>query len=157
MSRVEVEIVEIVEHRSELCREILTSLPRWFGIPESLEAYVNEASRLPMLGAVANGAPIGFISLKHHSPFASEAYVLGVTPEWHRQGVGRKLFGHAEDVLRARQVRFFTVKTVDAPAGDQVYGATRAFYEAMGFMPIEVFPTLWHERNPCLFMLKPLF
>jgi ribosomal protein S18 acetylase RimI-like enzyme len=157
MGRAEVEIVEIVENRSELCREILTSLPRWFGIPESLEAYVNEASRLPMLGAVANGAPIGFISLKHRSPFASEAYVLGVRPEWHRQGVGRKLFGHAEDGLRARQVRFFTVKTVDAPAGDQVYGATRAFYEAMGFMPIEVFPTLWHERNPCLFMLKPLF
>jgi ribosomal protein S18 acetylase RimI-like enzyme len=82
--------------------------------------------------------------------------VLGVRPEWHRKGVGRKLFRHAETLLRARGVRFLTVKTVAAPDDDPVYGATRRFYEAIGFMPIEVFPTLWHERNPCLFMLKSL-
>jgi hypothetical protein len=34
--------------------------------------------------------------------------------------------------------------------------ATRLFYEAIGFLPIEVFPTLWDPWNPRLLMLKRL-
>jgi GNAT superfamily N-acetyltransferase len=148
------EIMEINEGRSEIAREILTSLPRWFGIEEAREAYISDAADLPMLGVTAKGAPIGFLSLKDHTPFATEAYVLGIRPEWHRKGAGRLLFEHAERGLRFRGVRLFTVKTVAAPEGDPVYGGTRRFYEAMGFVPVEVFPRLWHAHNPCLLMLK---
>jgi hypothetical protein len=34
--------------------------------------------------------------------------------------------------------------------------ATRAFYQAVGFLPIEEFPDLWGAENPCLLMLRPL-
>ena len=101
-----------------------------------------------MLGAMTEGGAIGFISLKDQTPFATEAFVLGVRPEWHRKGVGRRLFECAEDGLRRRGVRFFTVKTVAVPADDLVYGATRAFYEAMGFKAIEVFPTVVARAEP---------
>jgi ribosomal protein S18 acetylase RimI-like enzyme len=155
-SHEDVEIVEIAQDKSAVCREVLSSLPAWFGIPEALEAYVREVAALPMLGAMAGGSVVGFISLRQHSPFAAEAFVLGVKPEWRRKGVGRRLFAAAEALLRARRLRFFTVKTVAAPDGDLIYGATLKFYEAIGFMPVETFPTLWHERNPCLFLVKPL-
>jgi ribosomal protein S18 acetylase RimI-like enzyme len=151
-----VEIVAITQDRSAVCREVLEALPRWFGIPEALEAYVRDVAALPMFGAVRDGNAIGFLSLKDQTPFATEAFVLGVKPEWHRTGVGRQLFARAEEDLRRRGVRFFTVKTVAAPDDDPVYGTTRLFYQAIGFMPVELFPTLWHERNPCLFMVKPL-
>ena len=104
--------------------------------------YVREAGALPMLGATAGSDPIGFLSLKEHNSFTTEAFVLGVKPDWHRKGVGRRLFQNAETSLRARGVSFFTVKTVAAPDDDPVYGATRRFYEAMGFMPVETFPKL---------------
>ena len=68
--------------------------------------------------------------------------MLGVRPEWRRKGVGRQLFAAVERGLRARGVRFLTVKTVAAPDDDPVYGATRRFYEAIGFVPVEVFPAL---------------
>jgi hypothetical protein len=45
---------------------------------------------------------------------------------------------------------------VAAPDDDPVYGGTRRFYEAVGFMPVEIFPKLWHEHAPCLLTLKPL-
>jgi ribosomal protein S18 acetylase RimI-like enzyme len=33
---------------------------------------------------------------------------------------------------------------------------TRRFYEAIGFEPIEEFPTMWGNDNPCLLLVKPL-
>jgi ribosomal protein S18 acetylase RimI-like enzyme len=120
-----IEIVEVARNKSALCREILTALPLRFGIPEALETYAAEVAALPMLGATAGGSVIGFLALKDQTPFAAEAYVLGVRPEWHRQGVGRKLFEAAETALRQRGIRFFTVKTVAAADDDPVYGGTR--------------------------------
>ena len=48
------------------------------------------------------------------------------------------------------------MKTLAATQPDPNYAATRHFYEALGFLPVEVFPTLWDARNPCLLMVKPL-
>jgi hypothetical protein len=156
MARVEaVTIAEIVENKSPLCREILASLPRWFGIPEAVDAYVRGVADLPMLAAFANGIPIGFLALKDHIPSRPRPLCCACG----RNGTARASGASCSATRRlyfARGVRFLTVKTVAAPDDDPVYGATRRFYEAIGFMPIEVFPTLWHERNPCLFMLKSL-
>ncbi|MGH6866667.1 MAG: GNAT family N-acetyltransferase [Methyloceanibacter sp.] len=104
--------VETAENKSALCRDILTSLPRWFGIPESLEAYFATWRRFPSRRPKRS---IGLLSLKRLSAFATEAFVLGVRSEWHRKGVGRRLFRHTEEMLRERGVRIFTVKTVDTP------------------------------------------
>ena len=68
-----VEIAGNARNKCEICREILTALPRWFAIPEAVEAYVREAAVLPMLVASAAGGAVGFLSLKDRSAFATEA------------------------------------------------------------------------------------
>ena len=53
-------------------------------------------------------------------------------------------------------MRFLSVKTLASEHPDLNYAMTRRFYEAAGFIPLEVFPTLWEEGNPCLLMIRPL-
>lgn len=55
-----------------------------------------------------------------------------------------------------RGLRFLTVKTLASSHPDQNYAATRRFYEAIDFLPLEVLPTLWGTENPCLLMIRPL-
>jgi ribosomal protein S18 acetylase RimI-like enzyme len=144
--------------RGAVAHSVLSDLPEWFGKPASVADYVAEAETLPMLGAQARSGDefVGFLSLKTHNPVTVEAYVLGVMREYHRRGCGRALFEAAESRLRAQGCRYLTVKTVAATNPDPNYAATRCFYAALGFEPIEVFPDLWDKHNPCLLMLKTL-
>lgn len=152
-----VAIDEVNAGRSDIARSILERLPEWFGRPESLVAYVSAAAVLPMFAARGgDGTAIGFLSLKEQSAVAVEAFVLGVLPEHHRKGVGRTLFAHAERAVAQHGYRYLTVKTLAANHPDANYAATRHFYEAIGFEPLEVFPTLWDLGTPCLFMIMPL-
>jgi GNAT superfamily N-acetyltransferase len=96
------------------------------------------------------------MSIKRHSAQAAELYVLGVRAEHHRQGIGRMLLDAVEQWLEAQGVCFLQVKTLSASACSAEYDRTRRFYEAMGFVPLEEFPKLWSERNPCLMMIKSL-
>jgi len=81
-------------------------------------------------------------------------YVLGVLPEMHHRGVGRALLARVEAHLREQGVAYLQVKTLSASHPDTDYARTRAFYEAMGFTPLEEFKTLWDEANPCVLMVK---
>jgi ribosomal protein S18 acetylase RimI-like enzyme len=149
-------VVAISENKEAVCRAILQDLPRWFGIPESLEEYAREAGKMPMVGVLHDGEPVGFISLREHNPYTCEAYVLGIKRAWHRHGLGRLMFDHVEADLRRRGFRLLTVKTVGGDNPGPEYSATRRFYEAIGFGPVELFPTLWSPDNPCLVMAKVL-
>ena len=150
-------IEELNERKSETCREILQALPEWFGIPEAIDAYARGAADLPMIVARnQSGLVIGFISLKPQTSSAVEAYVLGIRREWHRKGIGRSLIEAAERMARQRGATFLTVKTLADTHPDPHYQATRRFYEAIGFQPLEVFPSLWSPKHPCLLMVKPL-
>jgi GNAT superfamily N-acetyltransferase len=150
-------IEELHEQKSETCRTILASLPEWFGIPEAIDAYAKAVADLPMIVAKDQaGLVVGFIVLKPQTSSAVEAYVLGIRREWHRKGCGHLLFEVAERMARKLGARFLTVKTLAATKSDPHYQATRLFYEAIGFEPIEVFPTLWSPENPCLLMAKSL-
>ncbi|MBI3676906.1 MAG: GNAT family N-acetyltransferase [Proteobacteria bacterium] len=149
-------IVEITRNKGAACADILAALPHWFGIAESTAAYVRDVEAMPMFGAEENGAVVGFVALKLHTPFAAEIHVLGVVPDFHRRGLGRALVLRAEDFLRERAIRFFTVKTLSPADPDPSYAATRAFYAALGFVPLEEFPTLWSAQNPALMMIKVL-
>ena len=98
----------------------------------------------------------GFVCPKRHTDFAAELYVLGVKRKFHRQGIGRSLIGAAVNFAKREGLSFLTVKTLGPSNPDLNYAGTRSFYEAVGFFPIEVFPTLWNADNPCLLMIKPL-
>jgi ribosomal protein S18 acetylase RimI-like enzyme len=153
-----VHVTQISNGKSSICRAILDDLPEWFGLPEAKETYITEADDLPMLacqdGQDDDGVPIGFISLKLHTSFAAELYVLGVKRRFHRRGVGRALIEAAVAQGTERGLRFLTVKTLAPTHPDPNYAATRRFYEAMNFVPVELFPTLWGPDNPCLLMAR---
>jgi GNAT superfamily N-acetyltransferase len=86
----------------------------------------------------------------------AEIYVMGVKRPWHRHGIGRALIEAVVELAIPQGVRFLTVKTLSPSNDDPNYARTRLFYEAVGFLPIEEFPTLWGPENPCIFMLRPL-
>ena len=144
--------MEEPEARSELCREILTALPGWFGLPEAVDRYIQEVAELPTFAVGSDG----FLSLKLHTDAAAEIYVIGVRVECHRRGIGTALVEVSEAFLRERDVEYLQVKTLGPSHPSEHYAATRSFYAARGFRPLEELPDLWGEDNPCLIMVKRL-
>ncbi len=149
-------IVEVVSDKGKLCRTVLEALPDWFGIPEAIDHYVAEAEEMPMFAVLADGERVGFASVKKHFATAAEIYVMGILPAHHRRGLGRRLMAAVEDFARGEGVGFLTVKTLGPSRENAEYAGTRRFYQALGFQPVEEFPTLWGEKNPCLFLAKAL-
>ena len=152
---------------------ILRALPGWFGIESSLVAYARAADELPTLVAVLPdpadedeeapdrrrirpAAVIGFVTLKQTSADALELHVMGVLPAWRRRGVGRALVERAALYARAEGFSLLHVKTLAPSHPDPGYAATRAFYAAARFIPLEVIPEVWGPDDPCLLLVRPL-
>ncbi len=137
-----------------ICRRLLSALPTWFGIPESVEDYVAVADRTPTIIASLDGKDVGILTVLRHNRYAAEIYVMAVLPEHHRQGIGRRMVEHAEDLLARTGVEFLQVKTLSASHPDEGYQKTRAFYLECGFRPLQEFPELWGPEQPALQMVK---
>lgn len=151
-----VEIKEILEpdEKSNICDEILRALPNWFGIEDSIVEYVQQVQPMPFYAAFCDSRIVGFVAIKVHNPYTSEIYVMGVTKEFHRHGIGRMLIECSENYCKQNNMEFLTVKTLDESRECESYKKTRLFYQAAGFKPLEVFPLLWDKDNPCLFLAK---
>lgn len=150
---------------------ILRALPAWFGIESALLDYAAAADELPTFVArepVAGRGPageaepgtgdplVGFLTLRPTSPHAAEVHVLAVLPDHHRRGIGRALMERAAEYARAEGRTLLHVKTLAPSDPDPGYAATRRFYEALGFVPLEELPQVWGPENPCLIMVRPL-
>lgn len=140
--------------QSSVCIPILRMLPDWFGIEEAVLDYEREIENLPTFLAKVDGSVLGFLSLKQHNQFSAEIYVMAVRPDAHRGGIGRALVEAAKTHARGLGVEYMQVKTLGPSRPDEGYARTRAFYEAMGFRPLEEFKQIWDEHNPCLVMVK---
>lgn len=158
-----VRIAELFDARekSAVCESILRALPEWFGIEKSIVEYARESAHMPFYAAFENAAsadaaPAGFVALKEHNACTAELYVLGVRPQFHRRGLGSLLVDACVRRCLQSGREFLTVKTLDASRENAAYAKTRRFYAALGFRPLEVFPTLWGEENPCLFLARYL-
>ena len=138
------------------CERILRSLPDWFGIEASNLQYIADLTALATLVAVDSGQIAGFLTLKRHNNVSSEIHCLAVERSRHRSGVGRALVRAAERNVAAEGVRLFQVKTLGPSNPDAGYAKTRAFYAAMGFLPLEETSALWGPGNPALIMVKAL-
>jgi len=139
------------DERSRLAESILPALPEWFGIEQATQRYIRDVAQLETFAA-DDGS--GLLSLKRHSSRAAEIYVMGVLPSRHRQGIGTALVEAAEAWCAANGVDYLQVKTLAETKPDERYAQTRAFYEAVGFAPLEVFPELWDTHNPALVLVK---
>ena len=142
------------QRKAAVCGSVLQSLPEWFGIASALAEYVNQVRDMPFYAVLDGESAVGFVALKVHNADTAEVFVMGVRKPYHRQGIGRALIGRCEAYCRANGQTFLTVKTLDTSREDDGYQRTRLFYQAVGFLPLEVFPLLWGEGNPCLLMAK---
>ena len=158
-SRVEVEVLPAASGLGPLVEPILRALPEWFGSEAATRGYIAQADAGPTwlaVDAAAGGRPVGFLTVARHSPEAAEIAVMGVLPDCHRAGIGRRLVVAAEAHLRTDGVRFLEVKTLSDRHPDEGYARTRAFYLALGFVLLEEFPDLWGPANPAWLMVKSL-
>ena len=91
--------------KKQIARHVLEALTDWFGIPEAREEYIEKSVGQLFFAAIKDAAPIGFLYLKESGKDTVELYVMGVLKEYHRHGVGRKLFekypGSLEDWRKA--------------------------------------------------------
>mgnify|MGYP002801666585 FL=1 len=143
-----VEIIEQEEEKMRISAAVLASLPEWFGIPESTAVYVQECREYPFCADICSGIPRGFITLKETSPYTAEIYVMGVRKEYHRMGIGHKLFERFYDYVQKRGYLFIQVKTVKEGRCPE-YDVSNAFYKSLGFREFECIDTLWESSNPC--------
>ena len=148
--------IQASQAKSDICKEILDSLPNWFGIPESIADYVAGVQDKPFYAVYDGSDYVGFVSILVHSPYTAEIYVMGILEKHHRKGIGKTLVQICEEYCREHGKEFLTVKTLDEKNPDEYYKRTRLFYEAMGFKAIEIFPLLWDECNPCLMLAKQI-
>ncbi len=151
------EPIMVQEGRGPICRNILESLPDWFGIPATIDTYTHEVDALPMFASRSlSGDVMGFISLKSNAAEEYEIYVMGVKPDAQGHGIGTKLMEAAEAYARERGATSLVVKTLGPSHEDVHYAATRSFYEKAGFIPVGESTEEWGPENPCLLMRKQL-
>ncbi|MDP6667875.1 MAG: GNAT family N-acetyltransferase, partial [Dehalococcoidia bacterium] len=123
-----------LKRQRDVCAQVLSELPAWFGIPTAVEKYVTDAETLPSFVAYTGERIIGILTFRVHFEQAAEIDVIGVRPECHRRGIGRALVAALESHLRKRGVEYLQVKTLDASAESAAYEQTRRFFSAMGFV-----------------------
>lgn len=148
-----VEFINDESQKKVIAEQILNKLSAWFGVPKYTNEYIEKSAKMPFWAYKKDGEYIGFISLKTTSEYVAEIYVMGVLPQYHREGVGRKLFEAFAAFAKEHGYEYLQVKTVEKGRYEE-YDRTVAFYESIGFRMLEVFPTLWDENNPCMVMIK---
>ena len=149
-------VVRTDEHWPNDVERIIRALPEWFELEEPVLEYVRAAHVLPSFAAFDGDRVVGVCLVRHHTAVASEIELLAVPPELHRWGIGRRLVGRVVEDLRRAGVELLQVKTF-GPSGDSAeYELTRAFYAALGFLPLEERTDIWGPENPCLISVKPL-
>lgn len=155
MKNDEVVLIEDKDLKEKIAENILNDLPEWFGLPDSTREYIKDSKDMPFFAYCKDNRYVGFAALKETSPYTAEIYVIGILKEYHKQGIGEKLFKAFTDYARKKNYEYIQVKTVDGEHYE-AYDKTRMFYEHLGFRKLEVFPTLWDEWNPCLVMIMAI-
>jgi GNAT superfamily N-acetyltransferase len=146
---------------------ILRALPGWFGIEASVQDYIRAADELETFVVIVSrhacggrehrpDEALGFVTLRETSEDALELHAMGVLPAWRRRGAGRALVERAATYARAEGYSLLHVKTLAPSDPDPGYAETRAFYQAMGFRPLEELPQIWGPEDPCLLLVRPL-
>lgn len=142
------------QEKRNISTAVLKSLPNWFGIPESTQEYIDKSIDFPFFVASDNSKTLGFISLKENNQYTAEIFVMGVIPDFHKQGIGKALVNKVVEYAKKNNYEFLQVKTLDETHPDIYYLGTRKFYLSVGFKPLECLPELWGKENPCLIMIR---
>lgn len=143
-----IEQIKDADLKRSIARKILEALRDWFEDDESREQYIEECADWIFLAAKEKDDYVGFLCLKETGKETVELSVMGVLKEYHREGLGRKLFDAAKAIAAEEGYSFMQVKTVKMGVYED-YDITNRFYLSCGFKEFEVIPQLWDEANPC--------
>ena len=140
----------------EAVEQLVRGLPAWFGIEQSILRYIDAARALPNTAVFLDGEIVAVCLVRQHTEVACEIELLAVRRDLHRTGLGRRLLRKVEADLRSRGIKVLQVKTF-GPSGESLeYERTRAFYQALGYLPLEERTDIWGPDNPCLISVKML-
>lgn len=143
-----IEQIEHADTKQTIARQILETLPEWFGLEDARESYIRESAGQTFFAAFDGERAVGFLCLKETGRDTLELSVMGVLKAYHRRGIGKALFVSGKTFATESGYSFLQVKTVQM-GRYEVYDRTNRFYRSLGFKELEVFPTLWDAWNPC--------
>ena len=143
-----IEQIEHADAKQTIARQILETLPEWFGLEDARESYIRESAGQTFFAAFDGEQAVGFLCLKETGRDTLELSVMGVLKAYHRRGIGKALFVSGKTFATESGYSFLQVKTVQM-GRYEVYDRTNRFYRSLGFKELEVFPTLWDAWNPC--------
>ncbi len=119
------------------CDAIIASLPGWFGLEEGIAECAAAVRSQPGLVAEMDGSVVGFLTVARPYPTTPEISWLAVRARDRRRGIGRALIDAISERCRADGDRILLVKTLsDREDPGPEYAETRAFYLALGFVPV---------------------
>jgi ribosomal protein S18 acetylase RimI-like enzyme len=136
---------------AEACDRIVLTLPYHFGDEGGRAECARAVRTQEGLVAVEEDEVVGFVTLTRHDPRSAEITWMAVRADHRRRGIGRALVERAVDDLARDGVTILSLLTVAESEPDwretDNYADTRAFYRALGFVPLrELALASWDER-----------
>ena len=139
---------------ADACDAVVVTLPYHFGNEEGQRECAAAVRSQRGLVAKDDGEVVGFVTLEPRFDECVEVTWMAVRADRRRTGVGRALLDRVATDARAGGRQFLLVLTVSPSDGaDEIpdgYQATRAFYEANGFVLARDFPGYWKSDTPVL-------
>jgi ribosomal protein S18 acetylase RimI-like enzyme len=131
------------------CLEIARGLPDYF-TPDVPEKIRSDVGRCGFTVIVDGGTVVGFAVADKRSPQTAEILWAAIDAQRQREGLGTTLVEDALMTLKSEAVLLVEVKTLEESANYEPYEATIAFWEARGFLKIDVIDPLpgWQPGNP---------
>jgi ribosomal protein S18 acetylase RimI-like enzyme len=144
---------------AETCDRIIASLPYHFGDEDGRRQCARAVRAQPGLVALLDDMVVGFLTVQRHFDHAAEITWMAVHASRRHHGIGRALVDRLCHDLAGEGCRLLLVLTVSpSDPGEEPpdgYQATRAFYQAMGFVLARDLPGLW-EGDTAVLLVRPL-
>jgi GNAT superfamily N-acetyltransferase len=131
------------------CIAIVAGLPDHF-TPDVSETVRGELGSTEAWVVADGDDVVGFAVVAQRSARAVEITWAAVRADVRARGLGTQLVDAVLDHLRGAGVQLVEVKTLDRTAGYEPYEATVAFWEARGFVQVDMIDPLpgWQPGNP---------
>ena len=140
-----------------MCVEIVAGLEDFFtdDVPDKVRGDLRDHGGWVIEDA---GEVVGFVIAERRGARAAEILWAAVAADRRGGGLGTRLIDHALDELGADGVQIVEVKTLDASADYAPYDASRAFWNARGFVQFDMIDPLpgWPPGNPAALLAVAL-
>ena len=127
--------------KERICRDVLESLPDWFGIPEAIDQFCREVRALRMWVAKSGAEIAGFATVQQHFPVAAELHLIAIRAEHHREGLGEHFAARDRSASEAQGDPHPHGEDALAQCRRPAYAQTHRFYATQGCR--------WKCSRPC--------